>query len=119
MTLLFDVSNNVFIAPSVLDLDASITWVATIVAFSNSLLDLVVFGRSVAKHISSEFKSDGKTPQSNNNSENKCLDRFDKIRYANGDVSVADIRLRMQKSHLVNQLHYINKKQRRERKKSL
>ena len=29
---------------------------------SNSLLDLVVFGRSVAKHISNEFKENGKLP---------------------------------------------------------
>ena len=65
---------------------------------SNSLLDLVVFGRSVAKHISSEFKSNGKPPSSIKNSESECLERFDKIRYAKGNASVADIRLRMQKS---------------------
>jgi len=65
---------------------------------SNSLLDLVVFGRSVAKHISDDFKSNGKFPTSSKESEDKCLDRFNKIRNANGKTSVADIRLSMQKS---------------------
>jgi succinate dehydrogenase / fumarate reductase flavoprotein subunit len=65
---------------------------------SNSLLDLVVFGRSVAKHIANEFKANGKAAPKIRNSESECLDRFDKIRFASGDISVADIRLRMQKS---------------------
>ena len=65
---------------------------------SNSLLDLVVFGRSVAKHISKELKANGKAPSSKKNSEAKSLERFDKIRFSNGDSPVADIRLKMQKS---------------------
>jgi succinate dehydrogenase / fumarate reductase flavoprotein subunit len=65
---------------------------------SNSLLDLVVFGRSVAKHISKELKANGKAPPSKKNSETKSLERFDEIRFSNGDTSVADIRLKMQKS---------------------
>ena len=65
---------------------------------SNSLLDLVVFGRSVAKHIAEEFKSNGKAPPKSKNSESFCLDRFNNIRFSKGNTSIADIRLRMQKS---------------------
>ncbi len=65
---------------------------------SNSLLDLVVFGRSVAKHISNEFKENGKLPPKQKKSEEQCLDRFDNIRFSKGEVSVSDIRLRMQKT---------------------
>ena len=65
---------------------------------SNSLLDLVVFGRSVAKHISNEFKENGKLPPKQKKSEEQCLDRFDNIRYSKGEVSVSDIRLKMQKT---------------------
>jgi succinate dehydrogenase / fumarate reductase flavoprotein subunit len=65
---------------------------------SNSLLDLVVFGRSVAKHISKELKANGVLPPNRKKSETQSLERFDKIRYANGEVSAADIRLKMQKS---------------------
>ena len=65
---------------------------------SNSLLDLVVFGRSVAKHISNEFKENGKLPPKQKKSEEQCLDRFDKIRFSKGEVSVSDIRLKMQKT---------------------
>ena len=65
---------------------------------SNSLLDLVVFGRSVAKHISNEFKENGKLPPKQKKSEEQCLDRFDNIRFSKGEVSVSDIRLKMQKT---------------------
>ena len=65
---------------------------------SNSLLDLVVFGRSVAKHISKELKANGVSPPNKKKSETQSIERFDKIRYSNGDVSAADIRLKMQKS---------------------
>jgi len=65
---------------------------------SNSLLDLVVFGRSVAKHISDEFKENGKLPPKQKKSEEQCLDRFDNIRFSKGEVSVSDIRLKMQKT---------------------
>ena len=65
---------------------------------SNSLLDLVVFGRSVAKHISNEFKENGKLPPKQKKSEEQCLDRFDNIRFSKGEVSVSDIRLKMQRT---------------------
>lgn len=65
---------------------------------SNSLLDLVVFGRSAAIRaceIVSESKSVKKVDKSDYE---KAIDRFDKVRNANGDVSVAELRLEMQKT---------------------
>ena len=65
---------------------------------SNSLLDLVVFGRAAAHRAAdivnkeaphSKLKSDTLTP---------LLDRFDNIRAAKGKISVADLRLKMQKA---------------------
>jgi len=64
---------------------------------SNSLLDLIVFGRAAAGHASkiveagkaqSEFKKDAGI---------EALDRLDKIRHAKGKSSTAEIRLEMQK----------------------
>ena len=45
---------------------------------SNSLLDLVVFGRSVAHHIGKEMKKNGKATYSKKGSEEFAKDRFDK-----------------------------------------
>jgi len=64
---------------------------------SNSLLDLVVFGRSAA-HRCAETVKPGKTPRSfPQESTDQILARFDKIRHADGKESTASIRLRMQK----------------------
>jgi succinate dehydrogenase / fumarate reductase flavoprotein subunit len=64
---------------------------------SNSLLDLVVFGRSAA-HRCAETVKPGKTPRSfPQDSTDQVLARFDKIRHADGKESTASIRLRMQK----------------------
>ncbi|MBJ57687.1 MAG: succinate dehydrogenase flavoprotein subunit [Rickettsiales bacterium] len=65
---------------------------------SNSLLDLVVFGRSVANHISKEFKNIKKSNFSPIGSIEKSLDRFDRIRHSKGDEYPSLIRLQMQKS---------------------
>ena len=65
---------------------------------SNSLLDLVVFGRSVAHHIGKEMKKSGKSILSKKGSEEKALDRFDSLRYSKGDVMPAKLRLDMQKT---------------------
>ncbi|HEY3859366.1 MAG TPA: succinate dehydrogenase flavoprotein subunit [Gammaproteobacteria bacterium] len=64
---------------------------------SNSLLDLVVFGRSAA-HRCAETVKPGKTPRSfPQDSTDQVLTRFDKIRHSDGKESTASIRLRMQK----------------------
>jgi len=64
---------------------------------SNSLLDLVVFGRSAASRCAETVKA-GKTPRGfPQEATDQVIARFDKIRYANGSEPTAEIRLRMQK----------------------
>jgi succinate dehydrogenase / fumarate reductase flavoprotein subunit len=64
---------------------------------SNSLLDLVVFGRSSAKRCA-ELVTPGEAhkPLSRGAAE-PALDRLDKFRYAKGETSTAELRLEMQK----------------------
>ena len=64
---------------------------------SNSLLDLVVFGRSAAHRCAETVKA-GKTPRNfPQESTDQILARFDKLRHADGKEPTAAIRLRMQK----------------------
>src|SRR5579872_6396967 len=64
---------------------------------SNSLLDLVVFGRSAA-HRCAETVKPGKTHRDMpKEATDKVLARFDKLRNSNGSEPTAQIRLRMQK----------------------
>ncbi|MGA9852347.1 MAG: succinate dehydrogenase flavoprotein subunit [Gammaproteobacteria bacterium] len=64
---------------------------------SNSLLDLVVFGRAAALRCAETVKK-GATPRHfPKDSSEKILDRFDKLRHAGGSEPTAEIRLRMQK----------------------
>ena len=65
---------------------------------SNSLIDLVVFGRAAAKR-AAELIKPGKPHEEISESEtDKCLDRFDKIRNSNGETKTAELRLSMQKT---------------------
>jgi succinate dehydrogenase / fumarate reductase flavoprotein subunit len=64
---------------------------------SNSLLDLVVFGRSAAIRCAELIKPGSAQKPLASNACDKALARFDKIRTANGSRSTADIRLNMQK----------------------
>jgi succinate dehydrogenase / fumarate reductase flavoprotein subunit len=64
---------------------------------SNSLLDLVVFGRSAAIRCAELIKPGTAHKPLASNACDKALARFDKIRHANGNRSTADIRLDMQK----------------------
>jgi succinate dehydrogenase / fumarate reductase flavoprotein subunit len=64
---------------------------------SNSLLDLVVFGRAAARRCANKVKR-GDTPRDfPKESSERILDRFDKLRHANGSEPTAEIRMRMQK----------------------
>ncbi|MDE2196616.1 MAG: succinate dehydrogenase flavoprotein subunit [Gammaproteobacteria bacterium] len=64
---------------------------------SNSLLDLVVFGRSAAHRCAASVKP-GETPRGYpKESSDIILERFDRLRNAAGSRPTADIRLRMQK----------------------
>jgi len=64
---------------------------------SNSLLDLVVFGRSAAIRCAELIKPGTAHKPLAKTACDKALARFDKIRYASGNRSTADIRLDMQK----------------------
>ncbi len=65
---------------------------------SNSLIDLVVFGRAAAKR-AAELVKPGKPHEEVSNSETeKCLDRFDKIRNSSGTTMTSELRLMMQKT---------------------
>ena len=65
---------------------------------SNSLLDLVVFGRAAA-HRATEIVKAG-TPHKKLKPDilDPIISRLDKIRNAKGDISVADLRLKMQRT---------------------
>ena len=64
---------------------------------SNSLLDLVVFGRAAARRCAEKVKT-GDTPRDlPKQASEPILERFDKLRHANGSEPTAEIRLRMQK----------------------
>ncbi len=65
---------------------------------SNSLLDLVVFGRSVARHISKTLSPNTTLRPIERGIADKALDRFDKMRYSKGDQLPSEIRLNMQKT---------------------
>ncbi len=65
---------------------------------SNSLIDLVVFGRAAAKR-AAEIVKPGKPHEEISNSEtDRCLERFDKIRNSNGSTKTSELRLKMQKT---------------------
>ncbi len=65
---------------------------------SNSLIDLVVFGRAAAKRASEIIKPGSPHEEIDETETQKCLDRFDKLRNSNGKISTADLRLSMQKT---------------------
>jgi succinate dehydrogenase / fumarate reductase, flavoprotein subunit len=63
---------------------------------SNSLIDLVVFGRAAADHCAEIIERDAAQPDLPANSADFALTRLDKFRYANGGAPTAELRLRMQ-----------------------
>ena len=63
---------------------------------SNSLLDLVVFGRAAAIRAAEIIKKDSPHKVLPNNNADFSLDRLDKIRHASGDMSTDKIRSKMQ-----------------------
>ena len=60
---------------------------------SNSLIDLVVFGRAAAKRAAELVKPGTPHEEIPETETQKCLDRFDKLRNAQGDNSTAELRL--------------------------
>ena len=65
---------------------------------SNSLIDLVVFGRAAAKRAAELIKPGMPHEEVSQIETDKCLDRFDKIRNSNGGTKTADLRVSMQKT---------------------
>ncbi len=65
---------------------------------SNSLLDLVVFGRAVANRCAETLTRFGKPKQASKASIDKALTNFDAIRHAKGSLPTAQIRLDMQRT---------------------
>ena len=63
---------------------------------SNSLLDLVVFGREAAEQcVKMIDKNNNKRPLPQSQID-KAIDKFNRIRYANGSLATAEIRVEMQ-----------------------
>ncbi len=65
---------------------------------SNSLIDLVVFGRAAGLRAGQVIDRKSKIPATNVLAVESTLDRFDKLRYAKGSVPTSDLRLEMQKT---------------------
>ncbi|MEM7195397.1 MAG: succinate dehydrogenase flavoprotein subunit [Pseudomonadota bacterium] len=64
---------------------------------SNSLLDIVVFGRAAAKRAREIIEPGSAKVQVRPESSDAALEHFDRLRHADGDISTAQIRLEMQK----------------------
>lgn len=65
---------------------------------SNSLLDLIVFGRSAAIHCSETIKPRTAHKPLAKTACDQAVARFDKIRHAQGELTTTEIRLSMQKT---------------------
>ena len=64
---------------------------------TNSLIDLVVFGRAAALRAKDILKNYDLNKPIDNNSLESGLERFDRLRYSDGKQSTADVRLNMQR----------------------
>ena len=64
---------------------------------SNSLLDLVVFGRAAAKRCGEAVEAGSVHAPLPNGAEDRILTRFDRLRHAQGGEPTAALRLRMQR----------------------
>jgi succinate dehydrogenase / fumarate reductase flavoprotein subunit len=65
---------------------------------SNSLTDLVVFGRAAALRAGKTLDRSGAVPPVNATSEARILARFDRLRHADGATPTAELRDRMQRT---------------------
>ncbi|UNM97212.1 succinate dehydrogenase flavoprotein subunit [Ignatzschineria rhizosphaerae] len=65
---------------------------------SNSLLDLVVFGRAAANRAAEILTPNADHKAMDDQKVIDILDRFDKIRYADGNISTAELRDKMQRA---------------------
>ncbi len=65
---------------------------------SNSLIDLVVFGKAAAKRASELVKINSPHEEISQSETDKSLDRFDKLRNGKGSNKTSELRLAMQKT---------------------
>lgn len=65
---------------------------------SNSLIDLVVFGRAAAIRAGQVIDRKSEIPPINEAAVDKIMDRFDRIRYASGSTPTAELREKMQRA---------------------
>ncbi len=65
---------------------------------SNSLIDLVVFGRAAAIRAGKVVDRDAAMPTVNKVEVDRALSRFDGLRHASGAIPTADLRLEMQRT---------------------
>jgi succinate dehydrogenase / fumarate reductase flavoprotein subunit len=65
---------------------------------SNSLIDLVVFGRAAAIRAGQVIDRDAPIPSPNEASVDKIMERFDRLRHANGSKPTAVLREKMQRA---------------------
>ncbi len=65
---------------------------------SNSLIDLVVFGRAAAIRAGKVVDRESAVPATNTAEVDKAFDRFDGLRNASGSIGTAELRLEMQKT---------------------
>lgn len=65
---------------------------------SNSLIDLVVFGRAAAIRAGDVIDRESPIPSTDQSQVDKALARFDALRYADGSISTAELRDQMQRT---------------------
>ncbi|WP_111557416.1 succinate dehydrogenase flavoprotein subunit [Paracoccus sediminilitoris] len=65
---------------------------------SNSLIDLVVFGRAAAIRAGDVIDRESPIPSTDQSQVDKALARFDALRYADGSVTTAELRDQMQRT---------------------
>src|SRR5262249_21494965 len=65
---------------------------------SNSLIDLIVFGRAAAHRAAEVVTADERHAPLNRNSEDRAIARFDRIRSAQGSRTSGELRLEMQRA---------------------
>lgn len=65
---------------------------------SNSLIDLVVFGRAAALRCAELITPGQSTKEVSNTIIERILNRFDRIRFAEGELSTAELRMEMQRT---------------------
>jgi succinate dehydrogenase / fumarate reductase flavoprotein subunit len=65
---------------------------------SNSLIDLIVFGRAAARRVAQAVKPGERHPPLDIVSEEHALARFDRIRWAKGSRTCGELRLEMQRA---------------------